>query len=91
MAWESSWGTTPHNQDTLNTLLKRIASSASGGSGGGSGGGGTGTGQSGMVGVVDPEGVATATPGTSYLNTATNQFWIKHSGSGNTGWNPALV
>lgn len=90
MAWTSSWGATPYNQDTINTLLKRIASSASGGGGGG-GGGGSGTGQSGMTGAVDPEGSASATPGTIYLNTATNQMWIKHTGSGNTGWGPPLV
>ena len=33
-----SWGTTPHRTDTVNTLLKRIASSTSGGGGGGGGG-----------------------------------------------------
>lgn len=76
-----SWGTTPHRTDTINTLLKRIA----GGDGGG-GGGGSGTGQAGIVGVVDPEGVVTATPGTTYVNTANGTFWVKQSGSGNTGW-----
>lgn len=86
MAWESSWGTTPHNQDTINTLLKRIASSASGGSGGG--GGGSGTGQAGMVGVVDPEGVVDAAAGTTYINTANKTFWVKETGAAgtNTFW-----
>lgn len=83
-------GNTPTLTDSRWFILQRILGATIAGGGGG-GGGGSGTGQSGMVGVVDPEGVATATPGTAYLNTATNQFWIKHSGSGNTGWNPALV
>lgn len=86
MTWESSWGTTPHGVDTINTLLKRIASSASGGGGGGGGGGGSGTGQSGMVGIVDPEGTKTATPGTTYTNTANQTLWIKESGNGTVGW-----
>lgn len=81
-------GTTPLRTDTINTLLKRIAGSDGGGGGGG---GGSGTGQSGIVGVVDPEGVVTATPGTVYLNTALQTFWVKQSGSGNTGWTPQLI
>ncbi len=48
--------------------------------------GGGGTGGAGSVGVVDPEGVVTATPGTSYYNTANFTFWFKTSGSGSTGW-----
>lgn len=49
-------------------------------SGGGSGGGG-------LVGVVDPEGSVAASTGTTYLNTATNSFWVKETGgSGVTGW-----
>lgn len=51
-----------------------------------SSGGGTGTGGFGMVGVVDPEGVVTATPGTPYVNTLLKSFWFKESGNGNTGW-----
>lgn len=78
-----SWGTTPHRTDTINTLLKRIAGADSSGGGGG---GGSGTGESGIVGVVDPEGVVTATPGTTYYNSADATFWVKHTGSGNTGW-----
>ncbi len=48
---------------------------------GGGGGGGTG-----MVGVVDPEGVVTADPGTSYSNRVLKTFWYKETGTGNTGW-----
>ena len=82
-------GTTPLRTVTINTLLKRIAGADS--SGGGGGGGGSGTGQSGIVGVVDPEGVVTATPGTLYTNTATSNVWVKRSGSGNTGWGSPIV
>lgn len=74
-----SWGTTPHRTDTINTLLKRIAGADSGGGGGGTGG-------AGLVGVVDPEGVVSATPGTTYVNTDNGTLWVKQSGSGNTGW-----
>lgn len=47
------------------------------------GGGGGGNGQ---VGVVDPEGVVTASPGTTYWNSSNNTLWVKVSGTGNTGW-----
>lgn len=50
------------------------------------GGGGT----SGLVGVVNPEGVVTAEPGTTYYNTANATFWVKASGSGSTGWMPLI-
>lgn len=49
-------------------------------------GGGSGTGGAGLVGVVDPEGVVVASPGTSYYNTVLFKFWYKTSGVGNTGW-----
>jgi len=39
-------------------------------------------------GVVDPEGVVTATAGQVYWNSNTQQLWVKQSGSGNTGWAP---
>lgn len=75
-----SWGTTPHRSDTVNTLLKRIALGVDAGTAGG------GTGGAGIVGVVDPEGVVTAPPGTPYANTLLKSFWYKESGNGNTGW-----
>lgn len=37
-------------------------------------------------GVVDPNGAVIGTPGQTYLNTATNSFWVKATGNGNTGW-----
>lgn len=84
MAWVSSWGTTPHRQDTINTLLKRIASSASGGSGGG-GGGGSGN----LSGAGAPIGVTTPTAINQwYRDTSTeNYYWA--TGLTNADW--ALV
>ena len=50
----------------------------------GSGSGGTGSG--GLNGVGSPEGVQTASPGTTYLDTSNFNFWAKATGTGNTGW-----
>jgi hypothetical protein len=36
--------------------------------------------------VVDPEGVKVGTPGQTYLNSNTGSFWVKQTGTGNTGW-----
>lgn len=55
---------------------------ANGGAGGG-GGGESGTGS--------PEGVVTASPGTTYYDTASGSFWVKGSGTGNTGWVPLVT
>ena len=38
------------------------------------------------AGIGSPEGVVVATPGTTYLDTAAEAFWVKLSGTGNTGW-----
>jgi hypothetical protein len=43
-------------------------------------------GGSGLVGVVDPNGFQTASPGTTYSNIANHSMWIKETGVGNTGW-----
>lgn len=53
----------------------------------------TGSGGSSLVtlGVIEPEGAVTAVSGTAYLNTDLNTFWVKRSGSGNTGWEPNLI
>lgn len=40
----------------------------------------------GEAGAGSPEGVVSAPPGTTYLNTSDNSFWAKATGSGNTGW-----
>lgn len=74
-----SWGSTPHRSDTINTLLKRIAGGVENISAGGTGGGG-------LVGIVPPEGVVTADPGTMYEDRNFRTFWYKETGAGNTGW-----
>jgi len=53
-------------------------------------GGVTLTGTGGTTGSGSPEGVVTAEPGASYLDTTTNSFWVKRTGSGNTGWQQLL-
>lgn len=63
--------------DSLELAL--LAQVASGGGGGGGGGGG-------LVGVGSPQGVVTANPGTSYLDSSGDHFWFKKTGTGNTGW-----
>lgn len=59
------------------TLNGSTWTSVSGGGGGGSGG---------LSGVGSPQGSVAASPGTTYVDTATANFWVKQSGSGNTGW-----
>lgn len=39
-----------------------------------------------LSGAVDPEGAVTAFPGKTYLNTATEGFWVKKTGTGSIGW-----
>lgn len=40
----------------------------------------------GFAGVGSPEGVVTASPGAPYIDTSSGSFWIKKTGTGNTGW-----
>ncbi len=40
----------------------------------------------GASGVGSPEGVVTASPGATYWDTAGQFFYVKDSGTGNTGW-----
>lgn len=56
-------------------LLNQIQENIAGGGGGG-----------GEAGVGSPEGVVTANPGTTYVDTSTGNFWVKQTGVGNTGW-----
>ena len=77
-------GHTPTLSDSEWFIEQRILGALNDIAGGGSGG-------AGMVGVVNPEGIVTATPGTPYLNTALQTFWMKNSGVGNTGWGSQLV
>lgn len=61
-------------------ILAAILAVLDGGSGGGGGGGGS-------VGVVDPNGAVTGSPGDLYFNSANQTFWVKASGtSTDTGW-----
>lgn len=48
-----------------------------------SGGGGTGVG---LAGIGSPQSVVTANPGSTYIDTSTDNFWVKTTGTGNTGW-----
>jgi len=57
----------------LSLLSKLVDATAAAGSGG-------------LTGVGDPEGVVTASPGATYLNTTDDSFWVKETGTGNTGW-----
>ena len=74
-------GHTPRRSDALWAIEQKILGALVDGAGSGSGGGGTG-----LSGAGSPEGSVTADPGTTYLDTSTNSFWAKNSGSGNTGW-----
>ena len=76
-------GNTPRRSDALWAIEQKILGAIRGGGGGG-GGGGAGTGT--FSGVGSPEGVVTASPGATYLDTSTNGFWVKNNGSGSTGW-----
>jgi len=38
------------------------------------------------IGIASPEGVLTATVGTSFIDTAHTSFYVKTTGAGNTGW-----
>lgn len=40
----------------------------------------------GLIDSGSPEGVKTANPGVTYFDTSINSFWIKKTGTGNTGW-----
>lgn len=39
-----------------------------------------------LAGAGSPEGVVSANPGVTYLNTTNESFWVKKTGTGNTGW-----
>lgn len=47
-------------------------------------GGGSGTGT--FSGTGSPQGVVTASPGATYVDTSNGNFWTKLSGTGNSGW-----
>lgn len=63
------------------SLLCQIV--ANGSTGGGGGGGATNP----PPGIVDPNGAVTGAPGATYINTATQTFWVQESAvTANTGW-----
>lgn len=73
-------GSTPRRSDALWAIEQKILGALRDGGGGGGG-------AAGFAGVGSPEGVVTANPGATYLDTSTNSFWVKNSGTGtNTGW-----
>lgn len=76
-------GSTPNSNDGTWIILQKILGATIDG-GGGSGGGGI------APGVVDPEGAVTGDPGSTYYNTANGTFWVKESGSGDTGWSQVV-
>ena len=44
------------------------------------------------TGTGSPEGVITATPGQTYWDSGPNQaFWVKNTGTGNTGWQCIII
>lgn len=59
-----------------------------GGSGGSGATGATGPAgpASALIGAGSPEGVETADPGYTYYNTTDGSYWVKETGTGNTGW-----
>lgn len=72
-------GHTPRRSDALWAIEQKILGALEDGAGGGGGG-------AGFAGTGSPEGVVTADPGATYLDTSTNSLWAKNSGTGNTGW-----
>lgn len=77
-------GNTPRRSDPIWVVTQKILGAIN--DGGGSGGGGT------SAGSGSPEGVVVGSPGDTYLDTATNDFYAKATGSGtNTGWVALLL
>jgi len=74
-------GHTARRSDALWAIEQKILGALNDGGGGGGGG-------AGFSGSGSPEGVVTASVGATYVQTNTTpaSFWVKHTGSGNTGW-----
>lgn len=81
MALTFSSGTTPLACNPEAVITEKILIKLN--AGGGTGGGGSG---SGLSGVGSPQGVVTASPGTTYLQTDTGSFWAKQTGTDANGW-----
>lgn len=74
-------GHTPRRDSTLWFIEQKILGAINDGGGGGGGGG-----ASVETGSGSPEGVVTAAVGGLYVDLTSHAFWIKETGSGNTGW-----
>lgn len=71
-------GSTPNVSDSKWMILQRILGAIT------DGGGSSGTG--GLSGTGSPEGVVTASPGTTYWDTVAETLWVKNTGTGSSGW-----
>lgn len=76
-----SEGTTPRQRDTMHRIEQKILGALLDGTGGGTG----------LSGAGSPEGSVTANVGTTYYRTSDGSFWVKDSGTGNTGWVALIV
>lgn len=56
-----------------------------------SGGGGSSADCGCLAGVGTPEGVVSASPGATYYDTSAYGFWVKSTGTGNTGWTQLIA
>lgn len=75
-----SEGSSPRRPDTLWKIEQKILGALNDGAAAAGGGGAI------APGGVDPEGVVVGNPGQTYFNTANNTFWVKSTGTGDTGW-----
>lgn len=75
---ETYSSTVPTRGDAIRPLLGKILQVLNTGTG-------TGTGAV-TPGNGSPEGVTTANPGSTYLDLTGYHFWVKATGTGNTGW-----
>ena len=66
-------------QDTIWKIDQKILGALNSGSGGA---GGSGT----FAGAGSPEGSLTASPGATYYDTTGDDFYVKKTGTGDTGW-----
>lgn len=52
---------------------------------------GSGSGAGGLEGSGTPEGSVTAEPGATYFDSSNNIFYVKKTGTGNTGWHELIA
>lgn len=75
-------GTTALATDSEQRALHKILEAINDGAGAGGGG---------LSGSGSPEGVVTANPGTTYDDATNNVFYVKDTGTGNTGWRELIA